>query len=254
MSLQQRTQKPTRAKTTESTDRAKPKVDHAIGAKQLATAGVESTMTPARILQLQRTVGNQAVQRMLANQDTTVQREADEEELQMKADPSAIQRAEPEEELQMKADPNAIQREAPEEELQMKADPSAIQREAPEEELQMKADPNKMPVNVQAKMEGAFNADFSDVKIHEGTQASEVGALAYAQGSNIHFAPGQYDPDSKSGQQLLGHELTHVVQQRQGAVKPTTQVNGVAVNDDPGLEKEADQMGNKAADQPELNI
>jgi hypothetical protein len=239
MSLQYRSKKTQNAKAADITEHAKPKADHSTGAKQLASAGAESTMTPAHIMQLQRTVGNQAVQRMLANHNTSLQRaEVPEEELQMKADPNAIQRAEiPEEELQMKADPNAIQR-----------------VELPEEELQMKADPNKMPENVQSKMESAFNADFSDVRVHEGSQASDVGALAYAQGSDIHFAPGQYDPGSKSGQQLLGHELTHVVQQRQGVVKPTTEVNGIAVNDDPGLEKEADQMGNKAAEQPELNL
>src|SRR4051794_1437766 len=117
MSLQHRTHKPQRAKVTDSTEHAKPS-----GAKQLTSAGAESTMTPAHIMQLQRTVGNQAVQRMLANQNTPLQRaEIPEEELQMKADPHAIQRAEmPEEEqeeLQMKADPNAIQRaEMPEEE------------------------------------------------------------------------------------------------------------------------------------------
>ena len=88
------------------------------------------------------------------------------------------------------------------------------------------------------------------LKYMKEVKASDVGALAYAQGSDIHFAPGQYDPGSQSGQELLGHELTHVVQQRQGEVKPTTQVNGVAVNDDPGLENEADQMGKKAAHNP----
>jgi hypothetical protein len=239
MSLRQRIQKPAKPKASESTEHAKQKANPTTAAKQLKSVGAEAAMSHAHIMQLQRTVGNQAVQRMMANQNATMQRaEAPEEELQMKVDPNAIQREdgieEESEELQMKADPNAIQRE------------DGIEEES--EELQMKADPNKMPVNVQSKMEGAFNADFSDVKIHE------VGALAYAQGTDIHFAPGQYDPGSKSGQELLGHELTHVVQQRQGEVKPTTQVNGLGVNDDPGLENEADQMGKKAADQTELDI
>jgi hypothetical protein len=238
MSLQHRIQKPTKTKTSDLSERAKPKADHSTGAKQLASVGVETAMTPAHIMQLQRTVGNQAVQRMLASQSAPLQlAEIPEDELQMKADPSAIQRQDDDEDLQMKADPNAIQR-----------------AEIPEDELQMKADPNKMPDKVQSKMESAFSADFSDVQIHESSKASDVGALAYAQGSDIHFAPGQYDPKSKSGQELLGHELTHVVQQRQGEVKPTIQVNGLAVNDDPGLENEADQMGKKAAEQPELNI
>jgi hypothetical protein len=240
MSMQHRIQKSAKPKNPDVSEHVKP-----AGAKQLMAAGAETAMSPAHIMQLQRTVGNQAVQRMLANQNTPLQREAlPEEELQMKANPNAIQREESSEdemeELQMKADPNAIQREESSEDEM--------------EELQMKADPNKMPEKVQSKMENAFSADFSDVRVHEGNQASDVGAHAYAQGRDIHFAPGKYDPESQSGQELLGHELTHVVQQRQGEVKPTTQVNGVAVNDDPGLENEADQMGKKAASQPELDI
>ncbi len=106
-----------------------------------------------------------------------------------------------------------------------------------------------MPPAIQAKMESALGADFSNVRIHEGSQkAREVGALAYTQGSHIHFAPGQYNPDSSRGQQLLGHELTHVVQQKQGRVSPTAQLApGIALNDNPSLEREADQMGARAA-------
>ena len=104
-----------------------------------------------------------------------------------------------------------------------------------------------MPEDVQAKMEGAFGADFSAVRIHEGPRASAMGALAFTQGSEIHFAPGQYQPGSQRGQELLGHELTHVVQQSQGRVGATTQAKGVAVNDDAGLEREADEMGARAA-------
>lgn len=86
-------------------------------------------------------------------------------------------------------------------------------------------------------MESLISSDFSYVNIHVGNEAPSVGALAYAQGSDIHFAPGQYDPESTSGQQLLGHELTHVQQQRQGRVKPTMQAKGIAVNDDAGLKR-----------------
>ena len=104
-----------------------------------------------------------------------------------------------------------------------------------------------LPGPVQAKMEQAFGADFSAVKVHEGPQAAAVGAQAYTQGTDIHFAPGRYDPGSQSGQELLGHELTHVVQQRQGRVQATTQHKDVAINADGGLEREADVMGARAA-------
>ena len=45
-----------------------------------------------------------------------------------------------------------------------------------------------------------------------------IGAQAYTTGSDIHFAPGQYDPHSPAGQEVLGHELWHVVQQKEGRV------------------------------------
>ncbi len=104
-----------------------------------------------------------------------------------------------------------------------------------------------MPAAVQAKMEAQLGADFSAVRIHEGAQATAVGAQAYTQGADIHFAPGAYQPESTRGQELLGHELTHVVQQSQGKVAATTDVAGVAVNDDPSLERAADEAGAKAA-------
>ena len=104
-----------------------------------------------------------------------------------------------------------------------------------------------MPEAVQVKMEQSFGADFSAVRIHEGPQAPAIGALAYTQGTDIHFAPGQYAPSSQGGQELLGHELAHVVQQAQGWVGATMQTKGAAVNDDSTLEREADQMGARAA-------
>jgi hypothetical protein len=104
----------------------------------------------------------------------------------------------------------------------------------------------EMPGDVRGKMEAAFGTDFSQVRIHEGPQAEAVGAQAYTQGTNIHFAPGQYQPGSRRGQELLGHELTHVVQQSQGRVQATVQASGVDINDDASLEREADEMGARA--------
>jgi len=104
-----------------------------------------------------------------------------------------------------------------------------------------------LPDDVRAKMERALGADFSSVRIHEGPEAAAVGAVAYTRGTDIYFQPGQYDPTSPAGQELLGHELTHVVQQAQGRVAATTQAKGQEINDDPALEQEADAMGALAA-------
>jgi len=96
-------------------------------------------------------------------------------------------------------------------------------------------------------METSFKADFSTVRVHEGPETAAMGAVAYTQGSNIHFAPGRYDPDSTRGQELIGHELAHVVQQSQGRVQETTQAKGAHINHDAGLEREADELGVRAA-------
>ena len=103
-----------------------------------------------------------------------------------------------------------------------------------------------LPSEVRAKMETAFGADFSDVRVHIGHEASSLGAIAYTWGTNIHFAPGQYNPHSLQGQKLLGHELWHVLQQKSGRVKNPFG-GGVAVVQDHALEAEADRMGIKAA-------
>ncbi|NIM17452.1 MAG: DUF4157 domain-containing protein [Candidatus Aminicenantes bacterium] len=151
----------------------------------------------------------------------------------------------------------AQRQEIPEEEELMQGKFTA-QRQPPEEEelmqgkfenpTQRKVDNTGIPEEVRANMENTFQANFSDVKVHpDSSKAPDVGALAYTQGSDIHFAPGQYKPDTSSGRQLLAHELTHVQQQREGKVKPTTEVSGLPVNDDPSFEKEADKMGSKVS-------
>ena len=132
------------------------------------------------------------------------------------------------------------------------ASPRAIQRkarpgvEAFQVPLRQKSGGLPIPDNVRAKMETAFGADFSDVRVHVGQEAASLGAIAYTWGSNIHFAPGQYNPNTIQGQKLLGHELWHVVQQRSGRVSNPFG-GGVAVVQDYALEAEADRMGVKAA-------
>ncbi len=107
---------------------------------------------------------------------------------------------------------------------------------------------NSLPAPVRTKMENSFGTNFSDVKIHpDSAQAKGIGALAFTQGNNIHLAPGQYNPQNSSGQALLGHELTHVVQQRAGRVPVPHQSKGARINADPALETEADILGAKAA-------
>jgi hypothetical protein len=73
-----------------------------------------------------------------------------------------------------------------------------------------------IPPSLRHNMEAAFGHDFSDVRVHHGHEATILGAQSFTHGNDIHFAPGRYDPHSLQGQELIGHELAHVVQQRQG--------------------------------------
>jgi hypothetical protein len=95
-----------------------------------------------------------------------------------------------------------------------------------------------LPPSIQLKMEASFGADFSDVRIHANSQApTMLNAVAFTDGTNIHFAPNQYRPNHSEGLELLGHELTHVVQQREGY--NNVQVpQGMVVVDDPAPEQE----------------
>ncbi|MEA2875394.1 MAG: hypothetical protein QOF14_590 [Hyphomicrobiales bacterium] len=96
-----------------------------------------------------------------------------------------------------------------------------------------------LPDQLKSGVEALSGVSLDDVRVHyNSSQPARMNALAYAQGNDIHVAPGQ--------ERHLPHEAWHVVQQAQGRVKPTLQMKGVAINDDSGLEREADVMGAKA--------
>ncbi len=97
-----------------------------------------------------------------------------------------------------------------------------------------------LPDNLKSGIENLSGYSMDDVKVHyNSNKPAQLQAHAYAQGTDIHLASGQ--------EKHLPHEAWHVVQQKQGRVKPTVQMKGrVNVNDDVGLEKEADTMGAKA--------
>jgi hypothetical protein len=99
--------------------------------------------------------------------------------------------------------------------------------------------------SVQAKMSEATGQDFSGVKVHTGPEShalnESISAKAFTTGQDIFFREGAYDPGSSGGQELLAHELTHVVQQSSGRVGSGG--GGMTVNA-PGdtYEQEADSV------------
>lgn len=98
-----------------------------------------------------------------------------------------------------------------------------------------------LPDRLKTGIENLSGYSMDDVRVHyNSNKPARLKAHAYTQGTDIHIAPGQ--------EKHLPHEAWHVVQQKQGRVKPTMQMKtGVKVNDDKGLEKEADVMGAKAS-------
>ena len=225
------------------------------------------TVSLARGQQEGQAPGLQKVTAATVGRQQPVQRSVEEQEEPMQGKLEPVQREEGEEEEPMQGKLEPVQREEGEDEEPMQGKLEPVQREEGEDEepMQGKGESNRkvkatqpkinltpsgggnaMLEPVQQKMETAFGADFSGVRIHEGPQAKAINAIAYTQGENIHFQPGKYQPETQSGQELLGHELTHVVQQKAGrvAIPPG---KGAPINADPGLETEADVLGAKAA-------
>jgi len=87
-----------------------------------------------------------------------------------------------------------------------------------------------------------FHADLSDVVLHYGDHAQSLGAVACACGHTIHVSR-RFHAGSQEERELLGHELAHIVQQRQGRVRRTAAIAGDFMNDDPALEREAVEAG-----------
>lgn len=106
--------------------------------------------------------------------------------------------------------------------------------------IQKRENNTGLPDNLKTGIENMSGYSMDDVKVHRNSdKPAKLHALAYAQGTDIHLGPSQ--------EKHLPHEAWHVVQQKQGRVKPTLQMkSGVTVNDDFSLESEADTMGAKA--------
>ncbi|KXK19518.1 MAG: peptidoglycan binding domain-containing protein [Chloroflexi bacterium OLB15] len=241
-----------------------------------------ANLDTSSVVDLQRIIGNQAVQRLINNAgiqtkmtvgaandpyemeadavakqvmtggESSVQRESEsmEDEISEKRMPQFLQRAklgEDDDEMQMKrAD---VQREVQEDELNlMRADIQrddeleGIEDEIQEKRVQRQADDLSGSFDVEGQVEQQIQSskgsgqamgsssdfftqrmghDFSNVNIHTDSSADNLnrslGAKAFTTGNDIYFRSGEYNPSSSSGQELLAHELTHVVQQTGGA-------------------------------------
>ncbi|WP_374175095.1 DUF4157 domain-containing protein [Flavobacterium tructae] len=122
--------------------------------------------------------------------------------------------------------------------IQQKKTEEEVQTKEEEQEIQKSADTETSPTNTaslesklqsskgggspmanatQNQMESGFGANFSKVRIHNDSNAvqmnKELGSQAFANGNDVYFNEGKYNPDSQDGKHLLAHELTHTIQQ-----------------------------------------
>src|ERR1051325_6834174 len=124
-----------------------------------------------------------------------------------------------------------IQRKADEELIQKKSlDDAAAKAESAVDSL---SGGEPLPASALNFFEPRFGHDFSGVRIHTGSPAAEsanaINARAYTRGKDIVFGEGQYSAGSTASQNLLAHELAHVVQQSAGRVQPTSVQRSVLV-------------------------
>lgn len=216
---------------TDRTDQLQQRALRRAAARAERSAEPDAGPQPHPLVALGGRVGNAQVARTLAQRAAS----DDEEAIAARHDPA--QREGDEEELAAKHDP--VQREGDEEEM-LNAQHDPAQRQSDEEEpLQAKPEVgleggplspalsgrinaargggSALDGGARASMEGAFGADFADVRVHTGAEADalsrSISAKAFTTGSDIFFR----DDASPGDHGLLAHELTHVVQQRGGA-------------------------------------
>ncbi|VXB29779.1 conserved hypothetical protein [Flavobacterium sp. 9AF] len=144
-----------------------------------------------------------------------------EEEPIQKKEEEKVQKKEGEEEtVQKKEEEQEVQKKTDEKEETVQKKSSSVQPSTQTKLKNTKGGGYAMNKSVLMEMNAAFQADFSEVRIHTDTDAialcQEMGALAFTNGKDIYFNKGKYNPTSKSGKELLAHELTHTIQQ--GAV------------------------------------
>ena len=207
----------------------------------------QSMSSPAdQVLYLQRTIGNQAVQRLIKSgalqaklkigqPGDKYEQEADRvaDAVMWMPEPGVQRQVEPEEEEEetLQSKPLAeeitplVQRQVePEEEEEEEIQPKSLAAAAPEVTLEMgrdiqsiKGKGQPLSASERAFFEPRFGVDFDDVRVHSDTRAAHVArsvnARAFTLGRDVVFGAGQYAPGMSEGRRLLAHELTHVVQQ-----------------------------------------
>ncbi|MEO0538309.1 MAG: DUF4157 domain-containing protein [Cyanobacteria bacterium P01_A01_bin.123] len=178
--------------------------------------------------------------------ETSVQRSLDGDGMPPQAWPQMrIQRYSQKDDVQTKLTPNQIGKEG-----------GAASEDVTSEIERAKGGGQKLDQGLQHRMGKAMGTDFSRVRIHTDATSDQINqtiqAKAFTTGSDVFFRQGQYNPGTKSGQQLIAHELTHVVQQGQAiqrtlAPEEEAQIKNIKVSDDEELQKKPDSTSSSQA-------
>ena len=99
--------------------------------------------------------------------------------------------------------------------------------------------PLHLPDGLRARLEARTGVDLGNIQMRESDQPESIGARAFARGNVIDFAPGEFRPGTAEGEAVIGHEVSHVIQQARGEVRPDSGAS--PVNSDPALEHAADR-------------
>jgi hypothetical protein len=204
--------------------------ERALHSRRAETAAAAPRKDPAHhahpLVALQARAGNQAIARM-------VQRAAEEEELQLKHDPSIQRAAEEEEELQMKHDATP----------RVGLEGGPVGQDIASQIESQRGGGASLDSSFRSQMEGAFGADFGSVRVHRDAQADtlnrQMTAKAFTTGNDIFLRSDASTGDSH----LMAHELTHVVQQRSGGGPSGGGMTAGPANDP--QEHEADQVASE---------
>ena len=218
----QKTNRSRRASKRAAPEQTSQRTVETIASRLAADAGLledTSQVTPRHIQALQRTVGNQATTRFIQAKlrvgptDNRHEREAGRVAAKVVRAPAPR--------------PLTTRREREDEELRLRTKSAATGAFTVSSDLERrltyrKGNGSPLPDSTRAFMEPRFGANFGDVRVHTGREATQISrqinAKAFTHGQDIYFGAGGYQPETDAGKRLLAHELTHVVQQKGAAV------------------------------------
>jgi Domain of unknown function (DUF4157) len=192
-----------------------------------AKATVQSSPPLHPMLQLQSQIGNQAVGRLIQTKlavgepDDVYEQEADRvaAEVVREIHASAPPAAQPQLPANITSTPHIQSL------LQGKTTMGkmAVSTEVEASIQQKRGSGQLLPDGLRSSMEQAFGTNFSGVRVHTDGESDRLNQLVQAQafttGQDVFFRQGAYQPESRVGQELIAHELTHVVQQNKDTIR-----------------------------------